>query len=148
CTQTSSTLNSPLGLAFDPGSARTRNAALYIADSGNGNVRRVDMATAIVSTVAGTFSHPSGVAVDPATGALYVADSGAILRVAPLGTISSIAAAPTVNKPSRLRFGNGGVLYALDTGAGKVWQISNAGTPSQTINAVPGVTLKTGQEIA
>jgi sugar lactone lactonase YvrE len=156
CTQTSSILNSPYGLAFDPGSPGVRDQALYIADPGNANVRKVDMSTGIVTTVAGAFTTPVGVAVDPDTGALYVADIGGgathapgqIFRVDPSGTVTSIAAPPAVTTPARVRFGNNGILYALDIGAGKVWQIANAGLTAQTINPIAGLTFKTGQDIA
>lgn len=79
---TSAALNSPSGLAFDA----ARN--LYIADSLNYRVRRVDAATGIITTVAGTgqtgytgdggpatsarISSPSAVALD-AAGNLYIA---------------------------------------------------------------------------
>jgi sugar lactone lactonase YvrE len=147
CTQPGSILKSPAGLAFDPGSTGGRDAALYIASPGSANIWKADLVTDTVTPVAGAFTSPTGVAVDPASGALYVADSGKILRVDLSGTISLIAAPPTVSTPSRVRFGNGGTLYALDRGAGKVWQIANAGTAAQTISAVAGVTFTTGQEI-
>ena len=154
CTQTSSVLNSPEGLAFDSG-AGVRDQAFYVADPGNANVRKVDMLTGAITTVPGSFVSPSGVAVDTATGAVYVADAGSsathtpgqIFRVDPSGTVTSIAAPPAVTTPIRVRFGNSGILYALDTGAGQVWQISNPGLTTQTIAAVAGVTFKTGQDI-
>lgn len=65
---------------------------LFIADYGNLRVRRVDVATGIITTVAGTgtwnycgdggaatqacLSTPNGLAVDPADGDLYIADFG------------------------------------------------------------------------
>eukprot|EP00974_Lingulodinium_polyedra_P117303 11162734-Lingulodinium_polyedra.AAC.1 len=62
---------------------------LYVADSGNNAVRRVDLDTGSISMVAGTapsgadpglateeLHSPNGVAVDPATGQLYIADTG------------------------------------------------------------------------
>ena len=73
-----------MGLAFGP------DGALYIADSGNHCVRKVN-ADGKISTVAGTgvrgfggdngpasdaqLSSPSGVAIGP-DGALYISDSG------------------------------------------------------------------------
>ena len=41
-------LNSPSGLALDG------RGALYIADSGNHRIRKVDLETGIISTIAGT----------------------------------------------------------------------------------------------
>jgi DNA-binding CsgD family transcriptional regulator len=66
-------LNVPLGLAFD------RAGNLYIADSANNRVRRVDT-NGVITTVAGDggaeqLLRPSAVAVD-SSGLLYVADTG------------------------------------------------------------------------
>ena len=82
---------------------------LYIADSGNNRIRKVDVATGTISTIAGTgewgysgdggpaieaqLRYPSAVAVDGA-GNLYIADSGnnRIRKVdVATGTISTIA---------------------------------------------------------
>ena len=81
---TSARLNLPGEIAFDT------NGNLFIADSQNGRVRRVDASTGIITTVAGnggfTFSgdgglataaslnHPAGVALDT-NGNLFIADA-------------------------------------------------------------------------
>src|SRR6266550_4033636 len=81
---TSARLNLPGEIAFDS------NGNLFIADSQNGRIRRVDASTGIITTVAGnggfTFSgdgglataaslnHPAGVAVDT-DGNLFIADA-------------------------------------------------------------------------
>ena len=69
----------PLGLAIDvPGNT------LYVADTGNGTIRKIDLTTAAVTTLAGTagnrdnesgLRYPWRLAVD-STGLLYVADQG------------------------------------------------------------------------
>ena len=79
---TNASLQNPFGLAFDAG------GNLYIADSGNDRIRRVDV-NGIISTVAGGgfidfgngtmatnagLVYPTGVAVDPA-GNLFIADN-------------------------------------------------------------------------
>lgn len=87
CTGTGAVLSAPSGLAIDT------SGNLYIADSGNNRIRRVDAKTGIVTTVAGTgtsctspvpgcgdggqainatLNSPVGVAVD-AAGNLYIA---------------------------------------------------------------------------
>jgi len=92
---------SPTGLAVDA------NGVLYIADSGNNRIRRVD-ANGIITTVAGSgvagfsgdggpavsaqLSAPAGVAVD-ANGNLYIADTGnhRIRKVTPAGIVTTFA---------------------------------------------------------
>ena len=107
-------LNSPTGLAVDA------DGNLYIADSANNVIRRVDAKTRIITTVAGDFAadkasdglggfsgdggpatsaqlnDPQGVAVDGA-GDLFIADTfnNAIREVTPAGTITTVVnAAP------------------------------------------------------
>jgi DNA-binding beta-propeller fold protein YncE len=83
---TSATFNGPYGIVVDAA------GNVYVADTGNNLIRKVDP-TGVVTTVAGggtsgvaygladgtgvnaLFASPYGVAVDPASGYLYVADS-------------------------------------------------------------------------
>ncbi|HEX4982898.1 MAG TPA: hypothetical protein VFV63_14425, partial [Ilumatobacteraceae bacterium] len=100
---TSARLNNPFGVSVAP------DGDIYIADSGNHRVRRVDAVTRVITTVAGTgstayngdgrpatlssLSSPFMVDVD-AAGNLYIADSGhhRIRKVdAVTGLISTIA---------------------------------------------------------
>jgi hypothetical protein len=102
-------LNSPTGVAVDS------RGNLYIADSANNVIRRVDAKTGIITTVAGDFAadkandglggfsgdggpatsaqlnDPQGVAVDGA-GDLFIADTfnNAIREVTPAGIISTV----------------------------------------------------------
>jgi uncharacterized repeat protein (TIGR01451 family) len=99
---TDALLSAPFGLALDP------SGNLYIADTLNSRIRRVDAITGVIDTVAGTafgydgdggpavaaqLAYPQAIAVD-AAGNLYIADSSA-LRVrkvdASTGIISTIA---------------------------------------------------------
>ncbi len=95
----------PRGVAWDGA------GALYVADSGNDTVRRVDLATGGVTTVAGTagrpgdadgpaadagFNDPGGIAADGA-GHVFVADTGNdTLREIDLdaGVVSTLAGSP------------------------------------------------------
>jgi len=98
------TLNEPYGIVLD------RAGNLYIADRLNRRVRRVDAATGIITTVAGTgeaayggdggaaaaagLVEPNGLALDPAERRLYIADVvGNRVRVVDLatGTIATFA---------------------------------------------------------
>ena len=100
---TSAALNEPTALAVDG------KGQLYIADQSNNRVRKVDQATGVITTVAGTgeaaytgdgmpaseasLAGPSGLALGP-DGALYIADTfnGRIRRVDPeTGVISTVA---------------------------------------------------------
>ncbi len=100
---TAAALNEPSALALDG------RGGLYIADQSNHRVRRLDLATGMITTVAGTgeaaysgdggpaaaaaLAGPSGLAVGP-DGALYIADTfnGRIRRVEPgTGVISTVA---------------------------------------------------------
>jgi sugar lactone lactonase YvrE len=94
---------------------------LYIADTANHRIRKVDAATGIITTLAGTgdvgftgdggpaakasLSFPAGIAVG-LDGTLYIADSGnrVVREITPTGNIFTIA-----GKPGRTGFeGDGG----------------------------------------
>jgi sugar lactone lactonase YvrE len=118
---TAAKLKNPEGLAVD------NNGNLYIADSGNNRIRKVNLSTGIITTIAGTGSagysgdngpatnakidDPADVAVDSA-GNVYIADedNGRIRKVnVSTGDISTVA-------------GNGDCGYNGDGGeATKAW---------------------------
>jgi large repetitive protein len=95
-------LSHPNGLAFDG------DHFLYISDTGNNVIRRVDMSTGIITTVvgngtagfagdggsatAGMLNYPWGIALG-GDGSLYIADlsNNRIRRVSPAGTLSTVA---------------------------------------------------------
>ncbi len=100
---TAGQLDAPTGLAVD-------GDFLFIADTGNNVVRRVDLSTGIITTVAGNdalgsgysgdgqaatgaqLDAPTGIAVN-ASGDLYIADSGnnVVREVNTSGTITTVA---------------------------------------------------------
>ena len=132
-------LNQPTGLALDA------QGNLYIADSANNVIRRVDAKTGIITTVAGDvaadqasdglggfsgdggpatsaqLNDPQGVAVDGA-GDLFIADTfnNAIREVTPNGTISTV-----VNSASA----GGGIPTAGSESSGKAPTDSRLNTP-------------------
>jgi len=99
---TLATLGSPSGLAFDG------DHLLYISDTGNNVVRRVDLSTGVIATVAGTGAAGFGGDGGPAIaglldypweialgsdGSLYIADlsNNRIRKVSPAGVLSTVA---------------------------------------------------------
>jgi NHL repeat len=132
-------LNEPTGVAVDS------QGNLYIADSGNNVIRRVDAKTGIITTVAGDYAadlandrlggfsgdggpatqaqlnDPQGVAVDGA-GDLFIADTfnNAIREVTPNGVISTV-----VNSASA----GGGIPPAGPESSGAAPTASQLNTP-------------------
>ncbi|MCY4529573.1 MAG: hypothetical protein OXD46_11165, partial [Chloroflexi bacterium] len=135
-------LSSPFGLAFDD------DDNLYIADSANNRIRKVDLATEIITTVAGSgspgfegdagsaldaaFHSPHGVDVDH-RGNIYIADTlnnrirkvdsfdGIVRTIAGTGTAGSSgdlgrAVNATLNQPEDVAVDDLGKVYIADTG--------------------------------
>jgi uncharacterized protein (TIGR03437 family) len=112
-------LNHPRAVAVDT------TGVVYVADTGNNRVRKIDL-QANVSTVADGLSAPGGVAVD-AAGNLYIADTGhnLILRgtttIAGMGTCcysgdGGLATAAQLHGPASLAVDAGGNVYIADAG--------------------------------
>jgi sugar lactone lactonase YvrE len=143
---TQATLNFPGAVAVDG------RGNLYIADTMNHRVRKVDAATGVISTVAGTGQHrcsgdggpavaaalnePAALAVD-GRGNLYIADqsnnrvrkvdlnTGVITTVAGTGETGYTgdgmpATEAGISGPSGLALGPGGELYIADTFSGRI----------------------------
>ena len=144
---TSATLNVPDDVAVD-GSGN-----LYIADTRNDRIRKVDASTGNISTVAGsgtrgfggdggaatsaTLNWPRGVAVD-GSGNLYIADTrnGRIRKVdASTGNISTVAGTATISGdggaataarlfgPRGVALDGSGNLYIADTGNNRIRKV-------------------------
>ena len=144
-------LNQPTGLAFD------RQGNLYIADSANHRVRKLD-AKGNIQTVAGTgvpgfggdsgparlalLNQPNGLAFDSQNN-LYIADS-ANRRVRKLDTSGNIQTVAGTNRdllpgeggpalesalasPMDLSFGTEGLLFIADPGSHRVYTLSPEG---------------------
>jgi len=126
----SSLLSGPAGLALDD------QSNLFIADTGNHRV--IELASAgVTSTAVDGLTAPGALAID-SSGALYIADTNRVMRVA--GSVVTTAA--TVNQPVGLAFdSNGGLLIATPTG---VLQMSAAGV----LVAVPGETAPATRGLA
>ncbi|MDP9275998.1 MAG: hypothetical protein M3O99_10455 [Chloroflexota bacterium] len=138
---TSAQLFAPVAVAISP------DGSLYIADTNNNRVRKIDHGGNIV-TVAGdgtagyagdggpagraALKEPSGLAFDSA-GNLYIADAGnnRIRKVALDGTISTVAgdgSPETLRAPSALVV-SAGTLYIADTGNHRIRKVSLVDPP-------------------
>ncbi|MCY4012145.1 MAG: FG-GAP-like repeat-containing protein [Gammaproteobacteria bacterium] len=110
------------------GFAVAASGDIYVADTGNARVRRVDARTGIVTTVAGTVGiGPADVAV-AASGDVYIAGGNRVLRAdAGTGAISTVAgtgewgfsgdggpATQARMTPWRVAVANSGDIYIVD----------------------------------
>ena len=147
---TDALLNTPSGVAVD------RAGNLYIADTDNNRIRKVDQ-SGIISTFAGTgvpglsgdgglatiarLSSPRGLALD-SFGNLYIADTGnhRIRMVTPSGVISTVAGSDPgsagdggpatqakLRDPSRIAVDPDGSLYIADTSNSRIRKVAVGG---------------------
>jgi uncharacterized protein (TIGR03437 family) len=128
-------LNAPRGLAFDT------FGNLYVADSGNNEVRKITPAGLIAALpITLQLNNPVSVATD-AQGSVYIADSGnnRIVELTAAGATSILA---TINAPQAVALDpSGNVLVADPT---QIWSITPAGVASSLI---PGLNSPTGLSI-
>ncbi len=104
---------------------------LYIADHGNGSVRRVSPSGTITTAAAGFpisgMSGPYGVAADGG-GNLYITDGMfRVHRVSPGGTIDDVTVGAGLSAPFGLAMDASDNLYIADMGRNRVVRVSPAG---------------------
>lgn len=153
-------VDSDKGLNFPTSVAVASNGQLFVSDTGNNVIRRVSLADGTVTTLAGGFSSPQGLALSKDEQYLYVADmdNGLIRRVT-IGngqviTWAGIADAldfadgnestATFFMPSGVAVDADGNVIVADTGNYLIRRI----TPNSTRRIVdgievPGVTVST-----
>jgi len=143
-------LNNPNGLAVDA------SGNLYVADTGNGRIRRVSI-DGLIATVAGaggtangagdggpanlaTLYQPFGVALDSA-GNLYLVDNVSVRKVSSDGIIRTVASCSSYQcgaPPTAIAADSSGVVYVAVNS--RVWKIPTAGI----IAAVAGTPTASG----
>jgi sugar lactone lactonase YvrE len=159
---TAARFGNPADIAFG------NDGNLYVADSDNSNIRKIVIASATVSTLAGnsaapgstdgtgtaaSFNIPQGIASDGA-GTLYVADTrndtirkvvvatGAVTTIAGTammaGSTDGTAAAARFNAPQGVAVDANGNLWVADTGNATVRKIVLATGAVTTVIGVPG----------
>jgi hypothetical protein len=123
CVHVCDGINTPSGLAIDA------NGVLYVADTGNNAIRRVD-SDGTVSTVAEGFNGPIGDAVD-AAGRLIVAHTynDRIRAIERDGSVVTITQ-EYFHTPCGVAADAAGNIYVAETGAGAIRMISAAGIVS------------------
>ncbi len=155
---------------FDsPGGIVASGTALYVADTGNHAIRKVDTVSGTVTTLAGTgsagssdspakFNGPEGIALIGSS--LYVADTGnhAIRKVAfPSGTTVTFAgtagsAGAADGAGTEARFSSprgiaavGSVLYVSDSGNHSVRRISTTAAVTTFVGSSTAATTRDGE---
>ncbi len=152
----------PQGIAFDATGSR-----LYVADSNNNTIRKIDLLTNTVSTLAGLagqsgnidgtgsaarFNGPSDVAVDK-NGNIYVADTdnNAIRSISSTGAVKTLAglagsigaadgtgSAARFNQPTALVVDSAYNVYVLDTNNHTIRKITSAAGVVTTVAGLAG----------
>jgi sugar lactone lactonase YvrE len=123
---------------YYPQDITTDGAHLYVADTWNNKIRRIEIATGVVTTLVGSFDYPCGITTDSVY--LYVADTGnhkirkieiATGMVTTLagsgldGSTDGTAAAASFNSPNGITT-DGLYLYIADSGNNKIRKIEIA----------------------
>lgn len=144
-TAASAQLKYPVGIAVD------RDGYLYISDTTNLRIRKVNPLTGIISTVKSNLRYPSEITVDSAGNVYFEAllDSHRIRKVEKAtGNLSTIAGAETngfsgdgglatsalLNSPSGLAIDSAGNLYIPDQMNHRIRKVSFLAVPSAPTN--------------
>ncbi len=122
----------PRGIAVAP------NGAIYVADTGNSALRRVTLDGAVL-TISNEFTGAEGVAVDPASGAVYVAATvgGGVFKVTSFGKVTALAVAavgPDFFAPTGIAVDRDGNVVFSDWPGHRIFRI----TPDGVLTTIAG----------
>lgn len=117
---TAATLFAPLAVAL------SADGSLFIADTNNNRVRRIDHGGTIRPVVDG-LALPSGLAFGPGD-VLYVADTGnaRVLRITPEGTVTTVAGPTGLLRPTALAVDASGTLFIGDSGLHRIFKVAKS----------------------
>lgn len=115
---TAATLFAPLAVAL------SADGSLFIADTNNGRVRRIDHGGAMQPVVDGLVL-PSSLAFGPGD-VLYVADTGnaRVLRITPEGAVTTVAGPSGLLRPTALAVDASGRLFIGDSGLHRIFKLA------------------------
>jgi sugar lactone lactonase YvrE len=158
---TAASIDSPSGMAVNSG------GDLFLSDTHNHRIRKIDATTGIITTVAGTgapavLALPHGLSIDH-SGNLYIADTenhrvrridaatGIVSTVAGSGTQAfsgdnGPAALATLDSPRNTAFSPAGLLTLTDTGNQRIRQLDAESTPA--IRTIAGIFAVSGSALA
>lgn len=145
--------SAPYGLAID-----ATNSHLYVGDTGNDRIRKIELATGTVTTIAGNgegasvdgvglqagIPSPGSMAFDK-DGVLYITEKGGgrVRRMMPDGTVTTVGGYLSVNDgPTHLVADDNRNIYVTFSGLGKVKKYSPAGVETN----FAGNNIGTGEE--
>ena len=138
---TDASLNHPGGVAADS------SGNIFIADTGNGAIRRVGP-DGMITRLLGGFTDPTGVAVD-AAGSIYIADGDSVFKSGPGGNMTRLGS--EWNVPWAVVVDAAGDVYAADSHAYRVQKVSPDGSgisfPGTGLGIPLGVALDAAENL-
>jgi sugar lactone lactonase YvrE len=160
------TFNLPCGITMDG-----TGTSLYVADTGNSTIRKIDIASGLVSTLTGTagvpgstdgtlavarFNRPAGITVDGNT--LFVADTGNnTIRIIdiPTGVVATFVGSAEISGPTDGTAGaalfnnpvgvanDGTFLYVADSGNSTIRKVVISSRAVTTLAGIAGTSGST-----